>query len=137
MKYTVHALWVYCIKGHLWIDNKKLDSALSQKVPSKVSQQITVAIVFFTELFREYSHILHVHCTVLMVKICLLILFIQIIHYMAVHTFTDYKSPFLPSNFIFLLCWNSIFWLLDTFLQGWAPVLFKRTQHFCVLSRSL
>ena len=46
MKYTVHALWVYCIKGHLWIDNKKLDSALSQKVPSKVSQQITVAIVF-------------------------------------------------------------------------------------------
>ena len=93
MKYTVHALWVYCIKGHLWIDNKKLDSALSQKVPSKVSQQITVAIVFLLS-FSVSIAIYYSTCTVLMVKICLLILFIQIIHYMAVHL--------LPTNRVIL-----------------------------------
>ena len=35
-------------------------------------------------------------------------------------------------------CWNLVSGLccLDS-LQGWASVLFKRTQHFCVLFRSL
>ena len=96
MKYTVHALWVYCIKGHLWIDNKKLDSALSQKVPSKVSQQITVAIVFL--LSFSVSIAIYYMYSINGENMFIDPFYTNYTLYGG--TFTAYK----PSNFIFLLC---------------------------------